>query len=278
MQPRPGSVNVRRTTFEEDRMELDGAGVVVTGGGAGIGAALARRFAAAGARVVVNDLDAAAAQAVAAEIGALAVPGDAASGAGVTALIARAEEHLGRIDLYAANAGVGGAPNLEDEAAWELSWQVNVLGHVRAARALLPGWLERGEGHFLATVSAAGLLTMLGAPSYSVTKHGALAFAEWLSATYGNRGITVQALCPQGVRTAMLESSGEAGQLLLAGSAISPEQVAETVVEALGDGRFLILPHPEVAGYYTGRASDTDHWLTAMRKAQAVLDAVKPEA
>lgn len=259
-------------------MELNGAGVVVTGGGAGIGAALAWRFAAAGARVVVNDIDAAGAQAVAAEIGGLAVPGDAASGAGVTALIARAEEHLGRIDLYAANAGVGGAPNLEDEAGWERAWEVNVLGHVRAARALLPGWLERGEGHFLATVSAAGLLTMLGAPSYSVTKHGALAFAEWLSATYGNRGVTVQALCPQGVRTAMLESSGEAGQLLLAGSAIAPEQVAETVVEALADGRFLILPHPEVAGYYTGRATDTDHWLAAMRKAQAVLDAPKPDA
>lgn len=259
-------------------MELDGAGVVVTGGGAGIGAALARRFAAAGARVVVNDIDAAAAQAVAAGIDGFAVPGDAASEEGVTALIAQAEAHLGSIDLYAANAGVGGAASLEDEAGWDLAWQVNVLAHVRAARALLPGWLERGEGHFLATVSAAGLLTMLGAPAYSVTKHGALAFAEWLSATYGNRGITVQALCPQGVRTAMLESSGEAGKLLLAGSAIAPEAVAETVVDALGDGRFLILPHPEVAGYYTGRATDTDHWLVAMRKAQAALDAPKPGA
>jgi NAD(P)-dependent dehydrogenase (short-subunit alcohol dehydrogenase family) len=275
MQPRPVSVNDRRTSLEEDRMELDGAGVVVTGGGAGIGAALARRFAAAGARVVVNDLDAGAARAVAAEIGGLAVPGDAASDAGVKALIAQAGDHLGGIDLYAANAGVGGAPSLEDEAGWELSWQVNVLAHVRAARALLPGWLERGSGHFLATVSAAGLLTMLGAPSYSATKHAALAFAEWLSATYGDRGITVQALCPQGVRTAMLEASGEAGQLLLAATAISPEDVAETVAEALADGRFLILPHPEVADYYTGRATDTDRWLAAMRKAQAVLDAPK---
>lgn len=259
-------------------MELDGAGVVVTGAGAGIGAALARRFAAAGARVVVNDLDAEAVTRVAAEVGGLAVPGDAAGDAGVKALIAAATQYLGAIDLYAANAGVGGAPSLEDEAGWELSWQVNVLAHVRAARALLPGWLERGRGHFLATVSAAGLLTMLGAPSYSVTKHGALAFAEWLSATYGDRGITVQALCPQGVRTAMLEAAGEAGQLLLAGSAISPEAVAETVVEALDNGRFLILPHPEVAGYYAGRAADTDHWLAAMRKAQALLDAPKPGA
>ena len=254
-------------------MELDGAGVVVTGGGAGIGAALARRFAAAGARVVVNDLDADAARAVAAEAGGLALPGDAASAEGVGALIAAAREQLGAIDLYCANAGVGGAPNLEDEAGWELSWQVNVLGHVRAARELLPDWLERGRGHFLATVSAAGLLTMLGAPSYSATKHAALAFAEWLSATYGGRGITVQALCPQGVRTAMLEAAGQAGELLLAATAIAPEAVADTVVEALGDGRFLILPHPEVAGYYAGRATDTDQWLAAMRKAQGMLDA-----
>jgi NAD(P)-dependent dehydrogenase (short-subunit alcohol dehydrogenase family) len=259
-------------------MELDGAGVLVTGAGAGIGAALARRFAAAGARVVVNDLDAEAVARVAAEVGGLAVPGDASSDTGVKALIAAATEYLGAIDLYAANAGVGGAASLEDEAGWELSWQVNVLAHVRAARALLPGWLERGQGHFLATVSAAGLLTMLGAPSYSVTKHGALAFAEWLSATYGDRGITVQALCPQGVRTAMLDAAGDAGKLLLEGSAISPEAVAETVVEALGDGRFLILPHPEVAGYYAGRATDTEHWLAAMRKAQAVLDAPKTES
>jgi NAD(P)-dependent dehydrogenase (short-subunit alcohol dehydrogenase family) len=256
-----------------DRMELDGAGVVVTGGGAGIGAALARRFAAAGARVVVNDLDEASARAVAGEIGGLAVPGDAASAPGVKELIAAAAGHLGSIDLYCANAGVGGASSLQDEAGWELAWQVNVLAHVRAARELLPDWLERGRGHFLATVSAAGLLTMLGAPSYSVTKHGALAFAEWLSATYGGRGITVQALCPQGVRTAMLEAAGQAGELLLAASAISPDAVAEAVVEGLGDGRFLILPHPEVAGYYAGRATNTDEWLAAMRKAQAALDA-----
>jgi len=215
-------------------MKLDGAGVVVTGGGSGIGAALARRFAAEGARVVVNDLDPAKAASVAAELGegALAVPGDAASTEGVEALIAAATAHLGAIDLFCANAGVGGAPTLEDEAGWELAWNVNVLAHVRAARALLPGWLERGRGHFLATVSAAGLLTMLGAPAYSVTKHGALAFAEWLSATYGDKGLTVQALCPQGVRTAMMEASGKAGEVLLAPSAIEPEDVADTVMAA----------------------------------------------
>ncbi|HET9170166.1 MAG TPA: SDR family oxidoreductase [Actinospica sp.] len=253
-------------------LELSGAGVVVTGAGAGIGAALARRFAAAGARVVVNDLDAEKTAAVAAEIGGFAVPGDAASAAGVEALIGAATGHLGAIDLYCANAGVGGAPTLEDEAGWELAWNVNVLAHVRAARLLLPGWLERGRGHFLATVSAAGLLTMLGAPSYSVTKHGALAFAEWLSATYGEKGVTVQALCPQGVRTAMMASAGKAGEVLLAPNAIEPSDVADTVMSALEDGRFLILPHPEAAEYYAARAAQSDQWLASMRKLQAAIE------
>ena len=253
-------------------MELRGAGVVVTGAAAGIGEALARRFAAAGARVVLADLDGPGVTRVAESVGGLAVPGDAASPDGVTHLIAAARAHLGEIDLYCANAGVGGAPDLADEAGWELSWQVNVLAHVRAARELLPAWLARGRGHFLATVSAAGLLTMLGAPAYSVTKHGALAFAEWLSATYGDRGITVQALCPQGVRTAMLDASGKAGELLLAGTAIGADEVADAVMAGLEGGSFLILPHPEVAGYYSGRAADTDRWLAGMRKAQHLLD------
>ena len=253
-------------------LELNGAGVVVTGAGAGIGAALARGFAAAGARLVVNDLDGAKAAAVAEELGALAVPGDASSAEGVENLIAAATAHLGAIDLFCANAGVGGTPSLDDEAGWDLAWNVNVMAHVRAARALLPGWLERGRGHFLTTVSAAGLLTMLGAPAYSVTKHGALAFAEWLSATYGDKGITVQALCPQGVRTAMMASAGKAGELLLAPSAIEPDAVAAAVISALDDGGFLILPHPEVAAFYAARASSPDHWLGSMRKLQSALE------
>ncbi|MEU0492073.1 SDR family oxidoreductase [Nocardiopsis sp. NPDC006139] len=251
-------------------MDLNGIGAVVTGAGNGIGAALARRLASAGARVVVNDLDANAASAVAAEIGGVAVPGDAAGEAGVTSLIAEAAAHLGGIDLYVANAGVGvgGGPEAP-EADWDLAWQVNVMAHVRAARELLPGWLERGRGHFIGTVSAAGLLTMLGSAPYSVTKHAALSFGEWMSATYGDRGVTVQCVCPLGVRTDLLEGSGPQGKAILAGDAITPEEVADAVLEGMADGRFLILPHPQVADYYAGRAADPDRWLAGMRRLQA---------
>lgn len=254
-------------------MDYTDTGIVVTGGGKGIGAAIARRFAAEGARVVVNDLDADAAAAVAAEIGGTAVPGDAAGPEGVAALIAEAGAHLGRIDMYCANAGVAtkGGPDAPEES-WDLAWQVNVMAHVRAARELLPGWLERGRGHFLSTVSAAGLLTMLGSAPYSVTKHAALSFSEWLSATYGDRGVTVQCVCPLGVRTDMLAGSGEQGKAILAGNAIAPEEVADAVMRGIEEGGFLILPHPEVAGYYAGRAADTDHWLAGMRRLQAKVD------
>ncbi|WP_150252652.1 SDR family oxidoreductase [Nocardiopsis deserti] len=251
-------------------MELNDTGAVVTGAGNGIGAAIARRLAGAGARVVVNDLDAGAAEAVAAEIGGVAVPGDAAGEAGVTALVAEAGAHLGGIDLYVANAGVGvgGGPEAP-ETDWDLAWQVNVMAHVRAARELVPGWLERGRGRFLTTVSAAGLLTMLGSAPYSVTKHAALAFGEWMSATYGDRGITVQCVCPMGVRTNLLESSGDTGRAILSPEAITPEEVADAVMVGLADERFLILPHPQVADHYAARADDTDRWLAGMRRLQA---------
>jgi NAD(P)-dependent dehydrogenase (short-subunit alcohol dehydrogenase family) len=245
------------------------AGVVVTGGGSGIGAALARRFAAQRARVVVNDIDPAAAAAVAASCGGVAVGADAASDDGIAALIAAATRELGQIDVFCANAGVarGGGEQASD-ADWEQSWQVNVMAHVRAARLLLPGWLERGSGHLIATVSAAGLLTMLGSAPYSVTKHAAIGFAEWLAATYAHRGITVQVICPQGVRTPMLAASGPGAEAILGSSAISPEEVADAVVDGIADGRFLILPHPEVAGMYAGRAADPDRWLRGMNKLQ----------
>ncbi|MGK5629729.1 SDR family oxidoreductase [Streptomyces sp. URMC 123] len=247
------------------------AGVVVTGGGGGIGAALARRFAAEGARVVVNDLDAAKARAVAEEIGGTALPGDASR------IVPDALDALGgAVDAYFANAGVGAVGGPEaDEEQWGLAWDVNVMAHVRAARALLPGWLERGEGRFVSTVSAAGLLTLVGSASYSVTKHAALAFAEWLSITYRHRGIAVHAVCPQGVRTDMLAATGAVGDLVLRPTAIEPEQVADAVAEGIAQERFLILPHPEVGAYYAQRAADPERWLQGMNRVQRTLDGVR---
>ncbi|MDQ0829983.1 NAD(P)-dependent dehydrogenase (short-subunit alcohol dehydrogenase family) [Streptomyces achromogenes] len=245
------------------------AGVVVTGAGGGIGAALARRFAAEGARVVVNDLDADRARAVADEIGGIAVPGDA------SAVVDRAREALdGVVDVYCANAGVAsGGSEAAEEAVWAQAWDVNVMAHVRAAHALLPGWLERGRGRFVSTVSAAGLLTMIGAAPYSVTKHGAYAFAEWLSLTYRHQGIKVHAICPQGVRTDMLDATGSAGDLVLKPTAIEPRDVADALFKGIAEDRFLILPHPEVAGYYQVRAGDPDRWLTNMNHLQQKWEA-----
>ncbi|OEJ27662.1 dehydrogenase [Streptomyces agglomeratus] len=244
--------------------QFQDAGVVVTGAGGGIGAALARRFAAEGARVVVNDLDAQKIKAIADETGATAVAGDA------SAVVDEAREALGgRVDVYCANAGLASPGDaFADEAVWAAAWDVNVMAHVRAARALLPDWLERGSGRFVSTVSAAGLLTMVGAAPYSVSKHGALAFAEWLSLTYRHRGVKVHAICPQGVRTDMLTAAGSAGELVLAPTAIEPDDVADALFDGIAADRFLILPHAEVAGYYQARAGDPDRWLTNMNHLQ----------
>jgi NAD(P)-dependent dehydrogenase (short-subunit alcohol dehydrogenase family) len=254
-------------------------GVVVTGAGRGIGRALATRFAAEGARVVVNDLDADAARQVASEVGGLVVPGDAASEGGFAALIAAARRHLGEIDVFCANAGTERGHGLDaPEDDWAAGIEVNLLAHVRAARLLVPDWIERGEGRFVVTASAAGLLTMLGGPVYSVTKHAAVAFAEWLSATYRHRGLHVHAICPQGVKTRMLDGSGPVRELLSHDTALEPEQVAEALWQAIGEDRFLVLPHPQVAGYYAARATRTDDWLRGMNKLQQRLGltAVQP--
>jgi NAD(P)-dependent dehydrogenase (short-subunit alcohol dehydrogenase family) len=261
---------------------VTGAGVVVTGAGSGIGAALARRFVAEGARVVLNDLNAEAVTAVAASCSvgageraggtAVAVPGDAATEAGVAALIDAARGELGEIDMFCANAGIArrGGPEAS-EADWSDSWNVNVMAHVRAARLLLPAWLERGSGHLICTVSAAGLLSTPGSAPYAATKHAALAFAEWLSLTHRHRGLTVQAICPMGVRTGMFDGSDPTMEKLLGPGAIMPDDVAEAVMAAIADGRFMILPHPEVATMYAGRASDPDRWLSGMNKLQQQL-------
>ncbi|WP_340540589.1 SDR family oxidoreductase [Nocardioides sp. GXZ039] len=256
--------------------KLQGQGAVVTGGAGGIGRALASRLVAEGARVVVNDVDADRLAATAEEIGAIAVPGDASSAEGVETLIATATHALGRIDLYFANAGIDRTtpdPLQLPDAEWERMIDVNVMAHIRAARTLVPSWVEDGRGgRFVVTASAAGLLTMIGAAAYSTTKHAAVGFAEWLSVTYGDRGVVVQAICPQGVQTAMLDQAGPLKDLLSHDDALDPTAVADAWISSLDDDRFLVLPHPEVGGYYRTRAADTDQWIAGMRRLQAKVD------
>lgn len=249
------------------------AGVVITGAGGGIGAALARKAASAGARVVVNDLSLDSIEGLAAEIGGIAIAGDAASEAGVAALVEGARKELGQIDVFFANAGVERGVGLDaSEADWDLALNVNVLAHVRTARLLVPQWVERGEGRLVVTASAAGLLTMLGSPAYSVSKHGAVAFAEWLYATYRHKGVHVHAICPQGVKTRMYDNSGPLKELLSHDAVLTPEQVADATFAAIEAERFLVLPHPEVADYYAARATETERWLKGMNKVQQYLD------
>jgi len=251
-------------------MELKDKVVVVTGGASGIGRALARRFVAEGVRgVAVSDRNAEGAAAVAEELGdrAIAVTTDVSVEADVIELVKRTEDAWGPIDLFCSNAGIGtgGGPETPTDA-WQRIWDINVMSHVFAARAVLPGMLARGEGYLLNTASAAGLLSQIGSAPYAVTKHAAVAFAEWLSITYGDRGIKVSALCPQGVRTAML---GNGGGALLGPTAIEPEQLADTVVEGLRAEEFLILPHPEVREYFRRKGDDYDRWIRGMRRLQA---------
>jgi NAD(P)-dependent dehydrogenase (short-subunit alcohol dehydrogenase family) len=245
--------------------------IVVTGGGGGIGAALCRRFAAEGARgIAVADRDEERARTVAGEIGGLAVRTDVGVEADIQLLVVQATERFGPIDLFCSNAGilVMGDSTVPD-ADWQRIWQVNVMSHVYAARAVLPGMLARGEGYLLQTASAAGLLTQIGSAPYSVTKHAAVGYAEWLSITHGGAGIRVSCLCSQAVYTDMFDATSGGIAEYLRDSALSPEAVAEAVVAGLAEERFLILPHPEVAVYFRHKAEDYERWLKGMRKLQA---------
>lgn len=258
-------------------MEMKDKVIVVTGGASGIGASLVRRFAQEGATgVVVADLNEARARSVAAEVGGLAVRADVSNESEVQALIAQATAHHGRVDVLCSNAGIalGGGVDASN-ADWQRIWEINLMAHVYGARAVLPQMLERGEGYLLQTASAAGLLSHPDSALYAVTKHAAVALAEWLAINYRDQGIRVSCLCPQGVRTPMLMGQdGERKSFLVEGS-VSAEQVAEDVIQAMRAERFLVLPHPEVADFVRRKAEDPDRWLGGMRKLRAKARAIR---
>jgi NAD(P)-dependent dehydrogenase (short-subunit alcohol dehydrogenase family) len=268
-------------------LDIEGKVAIVTGAAGGIGHAVAQRLLEHDARVVVLDLTA---QGVETAVDTLAAhargqvvgrAGDCSAEDDLRAAIDLAETRFGPVDLFVANAGVALGGGLEAaEADWARSISVNLMAHVRAARLLVPGWLERGRGYFLSTASAAGLLTQIGSAAYSVTKHAAVAFAEWMAVTYGSRGVAVSCLCPMGVNTAMfnagMKSGNEIAQLAAravaeSGAVMEPLQVADIVLEGIRDERFLILPHPEVLDFFQHKAADYDRWLAGMRRYQEKL-------
>jgi len=255
-------------------MELRDRNIVITGAGSGIGRALAERFAAERPRaLVLADVNGEAVREVARSLGepAIGLEVDVGREEEILGLVDAARRAGGAIDLFCSNAGVAG-PSGGPEAAereWERAWRINVMAHVWAARALLPEMLERRDGYLLSTASAAGLLTQVGALVYSVTKHAAVAVAEWLAITYRERGIKVSCICPLGVRTPMLDGAlGDTvgGAALLRDELLEPAEVAEAVVAGVREERFLILPHPQVARYMAFRATDNERWLAAMRR------------
>jgi len=260
-------------------MRIKDAVVIVTGGASGIGGALVRRFASEGARhVAVVDLDGDGAEVVASEVGGTAFSADVTSGPEVVRVVEMTESTIGPVDLCCSNAGVfvpGGAE--VDDARWQNIWEVNVMAHVHAARAVLPSMLFRGRGYLLQTSSAAGLLSQIGSAPYSVTKHAAIGFAEWLAITYGDKGIGVSVLCPQAVRTRMTDGVTARTASVVDGM-IEPDQVADAVVTGLADERFLILPHPEVLEYMRRKTSDYDRWLRGMRKLKGRLPDIAAES
>lgn len=261
----------------------EGSVAIVTGAAGGIGAAVARRLLDGGARVVVSDLDEARLAASAAELARVAgeervaaAAGDASDEAVIAEMIATAQDRFGAVDLYVANAGIGDGLGLgADDAQWAKVMDINLMAHVRAARLLVPGWVERGRGYFASTASAAGLLTQIGSATYTVSKHGAVGFAEWLAVTYGAQGVGVSCLCPMGVDTDLLRSGmgaeGDDGGRAVAavrgaGEVLDPLTVADDFLAAIAEGTFLVLPHAHVAEFVSRKASDRDRWIQGMQR------------
>jgi NAD(P)-dependent dehydrogenase (short-subunit alcohol dehydrogenase family) len=254
-------------------VNVAGRVLVVTGGATGIGRAICQRFAEAGARVVVADIDLAGAEAVAAAIGGVAFRTDVSREADLIALVAHVEQRVGPIDLFCSNAGIAipGGPETPD-AEWRRIIDINLMAHVWAARVLVPDMIRRGQGYLINVASAAGLITQLGSAPYAVTKHAAVAFAEWLAVSYGDQGIRVSCVCPLGVNTAMLETSDERIRSLLSPGAIEPAAVAEAVLRGVEREEFLILPHPEVREFLRRKVDDPDRWIRGMQRLQRQLD------
>ena len=246
-------------------MDVKGKVAVITGAASGIGRATALKFAAEGAAgVVVADMNEAGLQPVAQAVNGLAVRCDVSREADIQALVAAAEKRYGRVDIYFSNAGIGNSRGMEpDDEMWDKMWKIHGMAHVWAARAVVEPMIARGGGYFIITASAAGLLNIVESAAYAVTKHAAVAFAEWLSIAYGRRGLGVSCLCPQAVRTGMVPGDG--------GSAggdgiLSAEAVADEIVKVMGEEKFLVLPHPEVLQYLRGKTADYDRWLGGMQK------------
>jgi NAD(P)-dependent dehydrogenase (short-subunit alcohol dehydrogenase family) len=250
-------------------MELKHKNVVVTGAGSGIGKALCRRFSAEGANVVVADINFANATLVANEIDGLAVACDVSQESDIKSLVEQAEDRFGAIDLFCSNAGIGSYdPDLATSSSnkeWQQQWDVHVMAHVWAARAVLPSMIERGSGYFLQTASAAGLLSQIGSAAYSTTKHAAIGFAESLAISHGDDGIDVSVICPQYVATGIIGMTDDT-DVSDNPEILTTSEVAEVVIQGIADKQFLILPHPQVEIFRQRKAADYDRWLGGMRK------------
>ncbi|MDN5715969.1 MAG: SDR family oxidoreductase [Janibacter sp.] len=263
-------------------MQIKDKVAIVTGAAGGIGAALAEALVDGGAHVVISDIDEARLAATAERIGAVAVAGDASSEDVIARMIATAQVSFGPVDLFFANAGIGDGLGMSaTDEQWQQAIDINVLAHVRAARALVPQWVQRGSGYFVTTASAAGLLTQIGSATYSMTKHAAVGFAEWLAVTYGDDGIGVSCLCPMGVDTEMLRSGmtsggGTGGKVAAAavtgaGEVLTPREVADQVLASVAEGTFLITPHADVREFMRRKAADHDRWIHGMQRYQRHL-------